>query len=212
MPLTSLSAAGFPHSAGWCCLKGNWEKAKYCFEIWKTVQIPYCLLLQTEMICWADRLNSWKKKESLPLRELQLMEHMDQWLGWEGWGWAVLLVALPAAQSTLCPKSSGDFFENVCTWREKAWKKAFSCLCSTLHFFNHTRVCFNTQPASSALPCSPTHSRDSLLSCHDLCSQARLKAFTPLLVKPANELQIAKIFMKLFPTFVSRNVDLIIHL
>lgn len=55
-------------------------------------------------------------------------------------------------------------------------------------------------------------SRDNSFSYRDLCTQAQMKAFTPLLIKLANELQIVKIFVRLFPTFVLRNADLIIHL
>lgn len=151
MPLTSLSAAGFPLFAGWCCLKGNWEKASkiVLWDIEKNSRSPTAFCCKQRDICWGDRLNSWKTKESLPLRELQscrqLIKHIDQLAG------LVIVRLISAPDGTV---SSTEHFFWKCVHMEREYVQH-------MHFFNHTRVCFKAQPASSTLPCSLSHSRDT---------------------------------------------------
>lgn len=146
------------------------KQANYNFEIWKTVQVPTAFCCR-EIICWGDRLKdkgvpalerSWQKAE------LKAADKAHWSAGWIG-----------KCEADHAPGGTAIFsvwraveisFENVCTWTEKTWKKGlFISVFNTCTFFNHTRVCFKAQPTSSALPCSPTHSRDTSFSHHDLC-------------------------------------------
>lgn len=139
-----------------------------------------------EFICWGDRLN-WKTKESRPLRKVgrrqswrQLIKHIDQLAGLVSVRLIMLLMALPSSLS----EEQWRFLLKMCAHggRKHEKKKPFHMCVQHMHFFNHTRVCFKAQPTSSALPCSPTHSRDTSFSHRDLCRQTQLKAFTPLLI------------------------------
>lgn len=137
MPLTSLSAAGFPPSAGWCCLKTNWEKASK-LQLWDMKNCTDPLLPSA-----AEKLSvgvtGWKTKECLPLREAgrrqswrQLIKHIDQLAGLVSVRLIMLLVALPSSLS----EEQWRFLLKMCA-REgrKHEKKAFSYLCSTHALF-----------------------------------------------------------------------------